>query len=61
MLSAVKNEFDSFAAVLDSTQKRLSQANDELDKLVGVRTRKIQNTLKSVGRLSERDEEDLDV
>ena len=61
VLSAVKNEFDSFAAVLDSTQKRLSQANDELDKLVGVRTRKIQNTLKSVGRLSERDEEDLDV
>ena len=61
VLSAVKNEFDSFAAVLDSTQKRLSQANDELDKLVGVRTRKIQNTLKSIGRLSERDEEDLDV
>ena len=61
VLSAVKNEFDSFAAVLHSTQKRLSQANDELDKLVGVRTRKIQNTLKSIGRLSERDEEDLDV
>ena len=61
VLSAVKNEFDSFAAVLDSTQKRLAQANDELDKLVGVRTRKIQNTLKSIGRLSERDEEDLDV
>jgi len=48
ILSAVKSEFDTFASVLESTQKRILQANDELDKLVGVRTRKIQNTLKSV-------------
>ncbi|MBQ2691701.1 MAG: DNA recombination protein RmuC [Clostridia bacterium] len=48
ILSAVKSEFDTFASVVESTQKRILQANDELDKLVGVRTRKIQNTLKSV-------------
>lgn len=48
ILSAVKSEFDTFASVLESTQKRILQANDELDKLVGVRTRKIQNTLKSI-------------
>ncbi len=53
VLSAVKNEFDTFAVVLESTQKRILQANDELDKLVGVRTRKIQNTLKNVQTFSE--------
>ena len=53
VLSAVKAEFDTFGAVLDATQKRILQANDELDKLVGVRTRKIQNTLKNVQTLSE--------
>ena len=48
ILNAVKREFDSFGSVLESTQKRILQANDELDRLVGVRTRKIQNTLRSV-------------
>ncbi len=48
ILSAVKNEFDSFGAVLEATQKRILQANDELDRLVGVRTRRIQSTLRHV-------------
>jgi len=48
ILSAVKNEFDNFGAVLETTQKRILQANDELDRLVGVRTRRIQNTLRHV-------------
>ena len=48
VLSAVKTEFDTFGSVLESTQKRILQANDELDKLVGVRTRRIQSTLRSV-------------
>lgn len=48
VLGAVKNEFDTFAVVLESAQRRINQANDDLDKLIGVRTRKIQRTLKDV-------------
>ena len=51
VLGAVKTEFNAFASVLESTQKRLAQAGDDLDKLVGVRTRKIQSTLKQVEAL----------
>lgn len=51
VLGAVKTEFDSFGSVLEATKNRLNQANDELDKLVGVRTRKIQRTLKNVEAL----------
>ncbi len=53
ILGAVKTEFDTFAAVLSDTQKRLEQANDNLDKLVGVRTRQIQRKLTSVTSLEE--------
>lgn len=53
ILEAVKTEFDSFAAVLLKTQERLEQANKELDKLVGVRTRQIQRKLKDVTRMGE--------
>ena len=42
ILGAVKQEFDKFGDVLEATQQRLDQANKELDKLVGVRTRQIQ-------------------
>ena len=48
VLGAVKTAFENFATVLESTQNRLNQANAELDKLVGVRTRQIQRTLKNV-------------
>ena len=51
VLGAVKTEFKTFAAVLENTKNRLNQAGDELDKLVGVRTRKIQSTLKRVESL----------
>lgn len=51
VLGAVKTEFNTFAAVLENTKNRLNQAGDELDKLVGVRTRKIQSTLKRVESL----------
>lgn len=48
ILSEVKKEFDTFNSVLENTQNRLKQANDELEKLVGVRTRQIQRKLKDV-------------
>ena len=48
VLGSVKSEFEKFADVIDATQKRLEQANSELDKLVGVRTRAINRHLKAV-------------
>ena len=48
VLGSVKNEFEKFEKVIDDTQKRLEQANAELDKLVGVRTRAINRHLKAV-------------
>lgn len=51
VLGKVKTEFESFASVLASAQNRLTQANTELDKLIGVRTRQIQRTLKNVESL----------
>ena len=51
VLGKVKGEFDTFADVLDVAQRRLMQANGELDKLVGVRTRQIQRALKNVQAL----------
>ena len=53
VLEAVKTEFDKFEAVLSATQTRLDQANKELDKLVGVRTRSIIKSLKSVQSTTE--------
>lgn len=52
VLGAVKTEFDKFGSVLAATQQRLNQANSELDKLVGTRTRKIQSKLRNVTALS---------
>ena len=54
ILNDVKREFDTFADVLEKTQTRLNQANTELDKLVGVRTRKIQSRLSKVQKLEEK-------
>ncbi len=51
VLGSVQKEFDNFGGVLAKTQERLRQADDELEKLVGVRTRKIQSTLKKVTKL----------
>jgi DNA recombination protein RmuC len=53
VLGAVRTEFDKFREVLEATQQRLDQANQELDKLVGVRTRQIQRRLKDVASLPE--------
>lgn len=48
ILGAAKSEFENFEKVLMATQNRLNQANAELDKLVGVRTRAIVRKLRSV-------------
>lgn len=51
ILGAVKTEFDQFGSILESSRDRLNKVNDELDKLIGVRTRQIQRKLKDVERL----------
>lgn len=53
VLGAVKTEFDKFGTVLATTQQRITQANAELDKLIGTRTRSIQRKLNNVATLTE--------
>lgn len=51
ILEATKKEFATFETVLENTRNRLRQADDELDKLIGTRTRAINRKLKDVGSL----------
>ena len=53
ILGAVKTEFDNFEEVLTKTQERINQASDQLEKLVGTRTRKIQKRLDDVTKLTQ--------
>ena len=48
LLAAVETEFENFADVLTKAQKKVNETSDELDKLVGVRTRKIQKRLQNI-------------
>jgi DNA recombination protein RmuC len=51
ILSSVKTEFQEFGNVLQSAQDKLTKTGEELDKLVGVRTRQINKKLKDVSVL----------
>ncbi|MEN6472209.1 MAG: DNA recombination protein RmuC [Clostridiaceae bacterium] len=51
VLGAVKTEFDKFYEALTLTQKRITSANEELDRLVGTRTRMIRSKLRDVTAL----------
>ncbi|MBR6039208.1 MAG: DNA recombination protein RmuC [Clostridia bacterium] len=51
VLGAVKTEFEKFGDILESSQRKLRQVNDELDTLIGTRTRAITRKLKDVERL----------
>jgi len=53
VLGAVKTEFEKFEGILSSSQRRLLQVNDDLDRLIGVRTRSIRRSLKNVEQLDE--------
>ena len=52
LLEAVKAEFESFAKVLSSAQNRADQLSEDLEKLVGTRTRQMQKKLKDVSVIS---------
>lgn len=51
ILSAVKKEFKNFEDVLKKAQQQLNQASNNLDTLVGTRTRAIQRKLQNVQEL----------
>lgn len=48
VLGEVRTEFHNYADVLAKTQSKLNAASDELEKLVGVRTRQMEKRLNSV-------------
>ena len=52
-LAKVRTEFDKFGDVLVKTQTKMEQAQKDLEKLVGVRTRGIQRALKGVATVGE--------
>ncbi|MGN0602224.1 MAG: DNA recombination protein RmuC [Oscillospiraceae bacterium] len=51
VLGAVKTEFETFEKVLTSAKDRIRKVDEELDKLVGVRTRQINRKLREVDKL----------
>ena len=51
ILEAAKKEFANFETVLTKTRDRLRQADDELEKLIGTRTRAINRKLSAVASL----------
>ncbi len=55
VLGAVKTEFGTFGRVLSKAKERIEQTGDELDKLIGTRTRKINSKLRSVAELPAED------
>ena len=55
LLGAVKTEFGKFAEALDKTQKKVNSAAEELDNLVGTRTRMMNSKLKGIDALDEED------
>lgn len=61
ILSAVKTEFNSFAKVFASAQTRIRQLDEDMDKLIGVRTRQIQKALKNVQELDAQSSEILEI
>ena len=51
ILGAVKTEFSKFGGVLEKAQKKITEANKELDTLVGTRTRMMMSKLRKVEEL----------
>ena len=48
LLGIVKSEFSKFGDVLEKAQKKIKEAGDNIDALVGTRTKKIQKALEDV-------------
>lgn len=48
VLASVKKEFSTFGGVLEKAQKKINEANNEIENLVGTRTRMMQSKLRNV-------------
>ena len=59
VLGEVKTEFANFEKILESTQKRMQAASEELDKLIGVRTRAINRKLRDVSEYTALDSAEI--
>ena len=59
ILGAVKTEFENFESVLQRAQEKINVANNELDKLIGTRTRAINRKLKGVTALPTESAKDI--
>ena len=59
VLGEVKTEFEKFETVLDKAQQRMQQASQELDSLVGTRTRAINRKLRDVSEYTNPDSADI--
>lgn len=55
ILGAVKKEFENFGGMLEKAQKNIRVASDQIDEVMGKRTRAIQRKLKSVEILGDTD------
>ena len=61
VLGEVKTEFEKFETVLDKAQQRMQQASQELDSLVGTRTRAINRKLRDVSEYTALDSENISI
>ena len=57
VLASVKKEFNTFGGVLEKAQRKINEANNEIETLVGTRTRIMQSKLKNVEQLEAPKEE----
>jgi DNA recombination protein RmuC len=55
VLGAIKTEFEKFGGMLEKAQKNLHTASNQLDELVGKRTKAIQRRLRDVESLPQRE------
>jgi DNA recombination protein RmuC len=53
VLGAIKTEFGKFGDTLKKAQEKINKASEDIDTLVGARTRKIQSKLRSIQELPE--------
>ena len=58
-LEAVRKEFSTFEKGLESMKQRLSQAGNELDKLIGTRTRAINRKLRDVADITMQEADEI--
>ena len=59
VLGAVKTEFGKFADALEKAQSKIEGAGEELNKLVGTRTRMMMKKLESVTELTDTESEKI--